>query len=105
MITKISRIYRLPFFLTQDRLIIIMIILIIMINNSISVKISRLQNGRFFSQKLVLHGEKRERDNFARSAWSYVRVSITSDFSFDQSRAYKPRQKYALFCGKHNFLV
>ena len=57
MITKISRIYRLPFFLTQDRLIIIiiiiMIILIIMINNSISVKISRLQNGRFFPQKLV----------------------------------------------------
>ena len=81
MITKISRIYRLPFFLTQDRLIIIiiiiiiMIILIIMINNSISVKISRLQNGRFFSQKLVLHGEKRERDNFARSAWSYVKES------------------------------
>ena len=33
-----------------------------MINNSISVKISRLQNGRFFSQKLVLHGEKRQRD-------------------------------------------
>ena len=53
MITKISRIYRLPFFLTQDRLIIIMIILIIMINNSTSVKISRLQNGRFFPQKLV----------------------------------------------------
>ena len=59
LITKISRIYRLPFFLTQDRLIIIiiiiiiMIILIIMINNSISVKISRLQNGRFFPQKLV----------------------------------------------------
>ena len=50
MITKISRIYRLPFFLTQDRLIII---IIIMINNSISVKISRLQNGRFFPQKLV----------------------------------------------------
>ena len=52
-----------------------MIILIIMINNSISVKISRLQNGRFFSQKLVLHGEKRQRDNFARSAWSYVKES------------------------------
>ena len=73
MITKISPIYRLPFFLTQDRLIII--ILIIMINNSISVKISRLQNGRFFSQKLVLHGEKRQRDNFARGAWSYVKKS------------------------------
>lgn len=53
MITKISRIYRLPF----------------------SVKISRLQSGRYFSQKLVLHGEKRQHDNFARSAWSYVKKS------------------------------
>ena len=66
--------YGLPFFLTHgDRLIII--IIIIMINNFTSVKISRLQSGRYFSQKLVLHGEKRQRDNFARSAWSYVKKS------------------------------
>ena len=76
-----------------------------MINNSISVKISRLQNGRFFSQKLVLHGEKRERDNFARSAWSYVKESQSLQTFRLTNRAYKPRQKYGLFCGKHNFLV
>ena len=59
MITKISRIYRLPFFLTQDRLIIIMI------NNSISVKILDCKTVGFFL--------KNWRDNFARSAWSYVK--------------------------------
>ena len=68
MITNISLTYRLPFFLTHGDWLIIIIIIIITINNSIFVKISRLQSGRFFL-------EKRQRDNFARSAWTYVKKS------------------------------